>query len=98
MGLLLPFLLQRPGYVAAQYAGWVEQLAQNDRQMRPRELWYRDARLLWSLGAAPMSSRAYQVVQAAGAAVAAGPACGRGARAWRGRGCWRCCWGSAAAG
>ena len=48
-GLLLPFLLQRSGYVAAQYAGWVEHLAQNDRQLRPRALWYRDARLLWGL-------------------------------------------------
>jgi Glycosyltransferase family 87 len=72
VGLLLPFLFQRPGYVATQYAGWVEHLAQNDRQMRPREFWYRDARLLWSLCAAPLSSSAYLMVQAAGAAVAAG--------------------------
>ncbi len=71
-GLLLPFLLQRSGYVAAQYAGWVEHLAQNDRQLRPRAFWYRDARLLWGLCAAPLSSGAYQLVEAAGAAVAAG--------------------------
>jgi hypothetical protein len=67
-GLLLPFVLQRPAYVAAQYAGWVEHLAQDDRQVRPREFWYRDARLLW---AAPMSAHAYQLAQAAGAAAAA---------------------------
>jgi hypothetical protein len=70
-GLLLPFVLQRPAYVAAQYAGWVEHLAQDDRQVRPREFWYRDARLLWSLWSAPMSARAYQLAQAAGAAAAA---------------------------
>jgi hypothetical protein len=70
-GLLLPFLLQRPEYVAGQYAGWVGHLTQDDRQARPREMWYRDARLLWSWGAAPMGHRAYQLAQAAGAAAAA---------------------------
>jgi hypothetical protein len=71
IGLLLPFLLQRPGYVTAQYAAWVEQLARDDRQLRPREFWYRDVRLLWGLCAAPMSHRAYQLAQAAGGAAAA---------------------------
>jgi Glycosyltransferase family 87 len=70
-GLILPFLLQRPAYVAAQYAGWVESLAGDDRQVRPREFWYRDARLVWSLWVAPMSARAYQLAEAAGAAAAA---------------------------
>ncbi len=71
-GFLLPFLLQRPSYVAAQYAGWLEHMASNDRQMGPREQWYRDARLLCSLWVTPMSYRAYLMLQAAGAAVTAG--------------------------
>ncbi len=70
VGLLLPFLLQRPSYVAGQYAAWVEHLAQDDRQQRPRELWYRDARLVLGLWGAPMTARAYQLAQAAGAAAA----------------------------
>jgi hypothetical protein len=70
-GLLLPFLLQRPTYVAAQYAGWVEHLAQDDRQARPREFWYRDARLLCGLCAEPLSARAYELAQAVGASASA---------------------------
>jgi hypothetical protein len=71
LGLLLPFLMQRPGYVAAQYADWVAHMGVNDRQLLIRAVWYRDARLLWSLWVAPMSYATYQVVQAVGAVVVA---------------------------
>jgi hypothetical protein len=62
-GLLLPFLLQRPGYVAAQYAGWLGHLEANDRQLLPRDLWYRDLRQLCSLWLTPLSYRAYQALE-----------------------------------
>jgi hypothetical protein len=71
-GLLLPFLLQRPAYVAAQYAGWVEHIASNDRQVGSPAYWYRDARLLCSQWVTPMSYRAYLVLQAAGGIAIAG--------------------------
>jgi hypothetical protein len=71
-GLLLPFLLQRPGYVAGQYAGWLEHMADNDRQAGPREMWYRDARMLCSLWVTPMSYRAYQLAEVVCAGVVAG--------------------------
>jgi hypothetical protein len=80
VGLLLPFLAQRPAYVAGQYAAWVGHLADNDRQAGPLEIWYRDARLLCSLWVAPMSYRTYQVVQVVGGAVVA-VACLRGQEA-----------------
>ncbi len=63
LGFLLPFLFQRPNYVAAQYAGWIEQLSLNDRQLLEPLCWYRDARLLCSRWVAPMSYRAYQAVE-----------------------------------
>jgi hypothetical protein len=70
-GLLLPFLMQRPDYVAARYADWVAHMGVNDRQLLIRDVWYRDARLLWSLWVAPMSYTTYQIVQAVGAVVVA---------------------------
>ena len=36
----LPFLFQRPAFVADQYAGWLEHLQSSDRQHLPRD--YRD--------------------------------------------------------
>ncbi|HKI31711.1 MAG TPA: glycosyltransferase 87 family protein [Gemmataceae bacterium] len=71
-GLALPFLLQRPDYVATQYVSWVKHLASNDRQVLPRAYWYRDARLLCSLWVGPMSYGAYQMLQGIGAGVVAG--------------------------
>jgi hypothetical protein len=63
LGLLLPFLLQRPDYVADQYAGWAEHMEANDRQLLPRDLWYRDLRMLWTLWLTPLSYRAYQAME-----------------------------------
>ena len=71
VGFLLPFLLQRPGYVAAQYADWLGQMARNDRQVMPRECWYRDARLLCSRWVVPMSYGAYQAAEVIGGGVIA---------------------------
>jgi hypothetical protein len=71
LGLALPFLLQRPGYVADQYAGWVEHLRTDDRTVLPLELWYRDLRLLCRVCHVPLSAQGYQVVQIAAAAAIA---------------------------
>jgi len=65
-GFLLPFLLQRPEYVADQYATWIRSLAGDDRQRGSHRYWYRDVRLLCSLWIAPMSYRAYLVLQVSG--------------------------------
>src|SRR5262249_39114003 len=46
-GLLLPFLLQRPGYVWQQYDVWFRYLLHEDRQCLPVTATYRDVRLLW---------------------------------------------------
>jgi hypothetical protein len=72
VGLMLPFLMQNPYYVADQYAGWLEHLQDNDRQLLDPTQWYRDFRLLWSLGIAPMDYHVYQIIEiVAGAVVAA---------------------------
>jgi hypothetical protein len=63
VGLLLPFLLQRPGYVAEQYLGWLHHLETSDRHNLPPELWYRDFQLLCWAWHLPLSTAAYRVVQ-----------------------------------
>jgi hypothetical protein len=71
VGLLLPFLLQRPEYVASQYGDWLRHMQDNDRQVMSPFMWYRDLRLLCSLWVTPMSYSAYQATQLVGAAVVA---------------------------
>jgi hypothetical protein len=71
-GLALPFLLQRPGYVAEQYLGWLHHLGASDRHDLPRELWYRDFQLLCWACHVPLSTGAYRVVQLLTAAGCAG--------------------------
>jgi hypothetical protein len=62
-GLFLPFLLQSPQYVVDQYAGWLDHLRNDDRQVLARELWYLDFRLLWRSWFAPLSHETYLVIQ-----------------------------------
>jgi hypothetical protein len=71
-GLLLPFLLQRPAYVAEQYTSWIAYLQQDERQSKVLELWYRDVRLLGRVCGIPLSAGIYALIQlAAGASIAA---------------------------
>src|SRR5262249_9785489 len=63
LGLALPFPLQRPGYVAAQYAGWLDHLRRDDRTILPLALWYRDLRLLCHVWGIPLSAKGYVLVQ-----------------------------------
>src|SRR5204863_5778587 len=46
LGALLPFLLQRPEYVAAEYGSWLRLLGADDRMDAPASHAYRD---LWAL-------------------------------------------------
>ena len=61
--LALPFLLQRPEYVASQYASWYRVVAEDDRKMWPWELAYRDLWLLIRLWALPVSRGGYLMMQ-----------------------------------
>jgi hypothetical protein len=46
IGLLIPFVLQRPSTAIQQYADWIRRLAAEDRHDRPAFIWYHDIRLL----------------------------------------------------
>jgi hypothetical protein len=98
VGFALPFVLQNPAYVARQYTDWAQQLQEDDRQGRPRELWYRDFRLLDWMWGRPLTSRSYLIVQLTAAAGIAAT-CGYAARRrWPERRLLRlllslsCCW------
>jgi hypothetical protein len=70
-GLLLPFLVQRPGYVDRAYAEWFRLLGADDRKDRSLLNCYRDLWQLLRLAGAPLSRGAYFGLQlAAGAGVA----------------------------
>ena len=71
VGFLLPFILQRAGYVLNQYAIWVRYLTAEDRQKGPIADWYRDFRAVWRVYVAPMSMRQYMIVQLTVAAIIA---------------------------
>jgi hypothetical protein len=73
--LLLPFLMQRPGYVMEQYAQWIERLAGDDRKNIPLDRAYRDLWLLvrvWHLPISPSVYTGIQVASAAGCAALCG--------------------------
>ncbi len=70
-GALLPFVLQRAGYVIDQYATWASYLSSEDRQRGPITDWYRDFRSVWRIYVAPMSARRYLIVEVAAAALIA---------------------------
>jgi hypothetical protein len=64
LGLALPFLLQRPDYVAQQYVHWWDLLLSDHRQDRPvSNLVSRDLWLAIRLVPIPMSSTGYRVIQ-----------------------------------
>lgn len=67
-GMLLPFVLQHPAYVAEQFHGWVEYLASDDRGGRSPVGSYRDFHLLLRLAGLSMSPASYRALQLAIAA------------------------------
>src|SRR5262249_51258876 len=68
VGLALPFLLQRPAYVAGEYATWFRLLAADDRSDWPLAISYRDVWLLCRLWQVPLTLRGYLVIQLLAAA------------------------------
>jgi hypothetical protein len=71
LGAALPFLLQRPEYVAHQYGAWFRHMTGDDRQTWPLEATYRDLRLLFRLCLTPLSANAYRLIQLVAAAIIA---------------------------
>jgi hypothetical protein len=60
---VLPFVLQRAGYVMDQYSIWVRYLSTEDRQRGPITDWYRDFRALWHVYIMPMSQTTYMLIE-----------------------------------
>src|SRR5262249_5504794 len=71
LGLLLPFLLQRPEYVARQYGDWLRYLQMDDRQDWDTLRGYRDLSLLFRVWLTPLTPSVYQAIQLTVAALAA---------------------------
>ncbi len=71
LGLALPFLLQTPEYVAAQYADWLSCLQLDDRHDWNAVQGYRDLSLLFRVWLTPLAPAVYQAIQLAAAAGAA---------------------------
>jgi hypothetical protein len=64
IGLLLPFILQRPEYVRGQYRDWFAYIWQENRQMVPVSEWYRDVRLLAKVWfGLDISDRTYKLIE-----------------------------------
>src|SRR6516165_4613956 len=66
------FLLQRPSYVAAEYATFARTLALDDRSAWPAEAAYRDLRLVLRVCGLPLRPGAYAAVRLALASLVAG--------------------------
>jgi hypothetical protein len=62
-GLAIPFLLQRPAYVAGQYGSWLHRMLTDDRQAGSFAFWYRDLRLLFAVWLAPLPNWGYLLIQ-----------------------------------
>jgi hypothetical protein len=68
VGFLLPFLLQRPDYVAGEYGNWLRLLGGDDRKDGPVSCGYRDLWVLCQALGLPLSRRWYVAIQFAAAA------------------------------
>ena len=60
----LPFVFQRPGYVAGQYVEWLRMLVGDDRKYWPIHVAYRDLWLLFRVTGMPMIPQMYQAIRA----------------------------------
>jgi hypothetical protein len=69
--IALPFLFQRPDYVAGQYASWYRVVADDDRKLWPWSIAYRDLWLLLRLWAVPVGRVGYLAIQLGMAAACA---------------------------
>jgi hypothetical protein len=71
-GLALPFMLQRPSYVAHQYGQWLTLMAASDRQAWSLDIANRDVALLFRVVGIPLSRHTWLAMQLSAAAGAAG--------------------------
>lgn len=62
-GLVIPFLLQHPGYVWEQYGIWYHYLGSEDRSAWPIDVAYRDLRLLFRVWLVPLSPQTNLLIQ-----------------------------------
>jgi hypothetical protein len=62
----LPFVLQRPVYVLAEYREWLSLLEADDRKNWPLHMMYRDLWLLFRVWDVPIAPRTYQSLQVLG--------------------------------
>jgi hypothetical protein len=97
-GLLLPFAMQDPAFVAGEYASWAHYLQGDQRIDVALDGACRDLRLLFRLWDIPVGMMLYQALQLLGAVAVAG-ICVAGRRAgWPQRRvltsllAWGCCW------
>jgi len=75
-GFALPFLLQSPEYITAQYREWFEAVSMDDRTTFPLYLGYQDVHMLLRVMGVSMSLDEFRLVQiGAGAAAAGAIAC-----------------------
>jgi hypothetical protein len=72
LGLILPFALQEPNYVASQYARWAEVVSQDDRTSFGVDGCYRDFALLCRVCGAPLCNSAYRDIEVLAGATLAG--------------------------
>src|SRR5262249_32643145 len=71
LGVVLPFALQRPEYVADQYATWFRLLWADDRRSWPISLGYQDLWMLVRVWRVPLGPQGYLALQFGGAALVA---------------------------
>jgi hypothetical protein len=70
-GLALPFLFQRPGYVADQYVKWVGMMTASDRQGWNLDIANRDVAILFRAWGSPLDGHVWLTAQLTAAAGAA---------------------------
>jgi hypothetical protein len=71
-GLMLPFVLQEPVYVAQAYHSWVDQVSHDNRRDYPLHVSYRDFHTLTRFTGFPMDDGPYTALQVAMAGLVAG--------------------------
>jgi hypothetical protein len=70
-GLALPFLFQRPAYIADQYGKWLGMMAASDRQGWNLDIANRDVAILFRAWGAPLDHHVWLIAQLGAAASAA---------------------------
>jgi hypothetical protein len=72
LGFAATFMLQDPYYVSDQWQGWWHYLRISDTDLLPRDVWYRDFRLLCNVVGVPLDAEAYRLTQVVAGGLIAG--------------------------